>query len=211
MYCLAYEFDFFKRARAANRMDIIRKFRFTARYIDDIIALHNEAIQHYLYKVNVDEQGLAGIYPSCLIIKLEQESAELLRYCDIEIYKQNGNWETTLYSKLDHPPLVGIDHTIYPHHDSFLADSAMYGVVTSHLFRCSRLCSRRGQFIWWGKRVLSVLVDKQYEVKKLQDYSRRFLTKHAYLYGGSWRGLQKDLWTDIKQGWRFKPKPMDST
>jgi len=212
MYCLAYEFDFFKRARAAGRMDIIKGFRFTARYIDDIIALKNEFIQQYLYNENVDAQGLAGIYPSCLIINREQESAVLLRYCDIEIYKREGNWETTLYSKLDHPPLVGIAHTMYPHHDSFLADQAMYGVVTSHLFRCSRLCSTRGQFIWWGKRVLSALVDKQYVVKKLQGYSKRFLVKHEYLYGaGSWKGLQTDLWADIKQGWRFKPKSMDST
>ena len=64
----------------------------------------------------MDEQGLAGIYPSCLI-KLEQESAELLRYCDIEIYKYAGFWEHTLQAGI----LLGIDYDQYPHHASFLS------------------------------------------------------------------------------------------
>ena len=49
------------------------------------------------------------------------------------------------------------------------------------------------------------------EVRDRSMHHKRFLVKHGYLYGGRWRGLQKDLWTDIVKGWRFKPKPMDST
>ena len=205
MFCFAYEFDFLKRARDAQRMDVLKAFRFTTRYIDDIIALWNEAIKRYLYRHDMDASGLRGIYPDCLVIKLEQESTEQLKYCDVRIYKYAGCWETELYSKLDDPPLLGIDHTPYPHHDSFLADKAMYGIATSHLYRCARICSKRSTFIWWGKRMLSVLAEKSYRPILLKRYTKAFLYKHRYLFGGKWKGMQRDLWLDIDGGWRFRP------
>ena len=160
-----------------------RAFRFTTRYIDDILAMANKFIEHLLSARDVYE-GVQGIYRECLVLTTEQEKTDgEVTYLDLEIYKHTDlNHHTTVYNKKLHPPLDKIKHISYPHIESFISRTAKYGVMSSQLVRYARLCSRKESFVFHTRALLTTLLEKQYRFEKLSHTVRAFIFKHPYLF-----------------------------
>ena len=142
-----YELDFARRVVAARRIDVIHHFRFTARFVDDIVALNNKMLTQYLY-VNMSAGGIRGIYPTCIRVTLEQYSFISLNYLDITIFRDPcGVWHTKIYNKRHHAPLNKIKHITFPHIESYISRSCKFDIVTSQLTRFFRICSRKPDFL----------------------------------------------------------------
>jgi hypothetical protein len=99
-----YELDFARRVMAVKRFDIIAHFRFTGRFVDDIVALQNPILSSFISR-NVTFEGIHGIYPDCITITIEQQSYISLDHLDIHIYKYDNTWQTNIYNKKHHKPL----------------------------------------------------------------------------------------------------------
>ena len=74
-FCFLAELKFHRRVLRLKRFDITRAFRFTTRYIDDILAMANKFIKHLLSERDVYE-GIQGIYRKCLVLTTEQEKTD---------------------------------------------------------------------------------------------------------------------------------------
>ena len=182
-FCFLAELKFHRRVLRLKRFDITSAFRFTTRYIDDILAMANKFIEHLLSARDVYE-GVRGIYRECLVLTTEQEKTDgEVTYLDLEIYKHTDlNHHTTVYNKKLHPPLDKIKHISYPHIESFISRTAKYGVMSSQLVRYARLCSRKESFVFHTRALLTTLLEKQYRFEKLAHTVRAFIFKHPYLF-----------------------------
>ena len=183
IFCFMAEIRFMRRLLRAQRFDIIDSFRFTSRYVDDILALANEFIKHLLSEDDTFE-GLRGIYPNFLIVKAEQESTEAVDHLDLHIHKYGPSPALlcSIYDKKLAPPLDKIKHISYPHVESYICNTAKYGVVSSQLVRYARLCTRKEFFIQNARSLLTTLLSKKYERAKLVRTTTAFINKHPYLY-----------------------------
>ena len=193
-----YELDFARRAVAARRIDIIHHFRFTARFVDDIIALNNKMLTQYLY-TNMSAGGIHGIYPTCIRVTLEQYSFVSLNYLDITIFRDaRGVWHTKIYNKRHHAPLNKIKHITFPHIESYISRSCKFNIVTSQLTRFFRICSLKPDFLRVTLDFLEILARKMYPVYLLKRYVRKFVSRHRYMYGvRSPTALFHDLFRDL--------------
>ena len=176
------EYTFMYQLLKFKRYDIVREFRFTSRYVDDILALANEYIKHLLSQAT-KYQNLRGIYPDYLNLTTEQESSEEIHHLDLTIYRHGESFQTKVYDKKLHPPLDQIKHICYPHYESFISRAAKYGVVTSQLVRYARVCSLKESFIDITVWLLKILLTKGYQRKKLERDLTNFIHRHPYLYG----------------------------
>ena len=198
-YMFYYELAFARRLVAAKRFDIIAHFRFTARFVDDIISLMNKLLDSYLY-LHQRTGNIPGIYPDCIEITLEQVSYLILNYLDITIYKHNGVWYTKIYDKRHHHPLNKIKHITYPHIESFISRSCKYNVVTAQLTRFFRICTFKADFLRVSLDFLTILARKHYSIDFLRRYTHKFVRKHSYLYGTrSSTSLVVNLFRDLSK------------
>jgi hypothetical protein len=181
-FCFLAELKFHRRVLRLQRFDITRAFRFTTRYIDDILALSNAFIK-FLLSEDDEHQGVKGIYRRCLVLTTEQETTDEITFLDLEIYKHSSDeHHTTVYNKKLHPPLDKIKHISYPHIESFISRTAKYGVMSSQLVRYARLCSRKESFVFHTRSLLTILLEKGYRYDKLARTTRDFIFKHPYLF-----------------------------
>ena len=101
----------------ARRKDIalfiLRQFRFTCRYIDDILALGNAIIELMLY-VDQNFCGFPGIYPRDLLITAGGQSA-VEAFLDMRLsFLPDGVITTHLYDKLREQKFAGLTHAGSP-------------------------------------------------------------------------------------------------
>ena len=78
LFCFTYEYEFVTRCVDAGRVDLLSKFRFTMRHINDLFSADNSLFEKYIYVSQVDSQGIKGIYPDFLTLNCEQEGQEFL-------------------------------------------------------------------------------------------------------------------------------------
>ena len=77
LFCFTYEYEFVTRCVNAGRVDLLSKFRYTMRYIDDLLSADNSLFEKYIYLSQVDSQGIKGIYPDFLTLNCEEEGQEV--------------------------------------------------------------------------------------------------------------------------------------
>ena len=108
LYLFAYELDFVNRTVGNPAFHhIVHHFRWTKRYIDDLLAIDNPVSENYFYSNSFDASGLVGIDPSCLSLTSEQNSPSEVNFLDLIIFRRNGSGRlhTSIFDKRDYPPL----------------------------------------------------------------------------------------------------------
>ena len=185
-FLFGYEYDFVRRAVSAGKREVLEAFRWTLRFIDDLVSVDNPLFRPFCY-FDITEviDGLAGIYPKFLNLKEESNSELEVDYIDTTIYRVDGvgPYRTRVFDKRDKPPLLGLETDKFPHASSFLSSRSKYGVLTGQLHRFLRINSTKGQYAWWHKRMIRELSKKGYSPYLLRSFSGRFVTSHRYMYG----------------------------
>ena len=126
LFCFTYEFDFISRLIEKNRLDVVSQFRFTIRFVDDLLSCDNPIFDRYLYYSQTDSSGMRGIYPSFLTLKREQMSDVEVSFLDVLIYRAGDVFSTKIFDKREHPPLSSISKLKYPHPSCFLSDQSKF-------------------------------------------------------------------------------------
>jgi len=78
----------------------------------------------------------------------------------------------------------------YPDVNSYLADKAKYGVITSQMYRFSRRCTVRSDFVYNTSLVIHRMLVKGYRWSTVWAYVRKFLGKFGEdMYDGPKVGI----------------------
>ena len=174
LYCFSYEFEFISQLVNLNKIELLKSFKYTLRFVDDLLSLDNPNFSKYLYRSKLTS-GVRGIYPDFLELKIEQDSTHKVTFLDTEIEHVNNRWFTKIYDKREHPPLSSIKQRKYPCPSSFISDTAKFGVITSRLHCFNRICMRREDFIQRANLFLLEFLDKGYSRREVTSYVCRFL------------------------------------
>lgn len=164
-----------------RRKDIARfilfQFRFTCRYIDDILALGNIIIKDMLFETRLF-LGFAGIYPICLGITLAS-AGTTAPYLDMRLYfLPNGLLTTELYDKRREQRFANIQLVRFPHVSSNLSDRCKYNCISGEFHRLRRIVLQQDNFCRELARVQVQLESRGYSSRRLL----RRLHKHCHAY-----------------------------
>ena len=178
LFCYTYEFDFVQQLIDANEIELLRHFRFTARFIDDLLSCNNPVFERYIYRTN-EIDGIRGIYPDFLRLNCEQNSTGKgkVSFLDLTVNFDGDNWFTRTYDKREHPPLSRVNLVRYPHPSCFLSDRSKYGIITSRMHCFGRVCQRRADFIHRARLFLREFQARSYSAREVRRYVVRFLRR----------------------------------
>ena len=186
LFCFTFEREFIKNLIQKNRIDILKKFLLSARYVDDLVSIDNEYAYRFLTTPNdtIVMDGIKGVYPPYLTISQEQSSTSNVSILDACIFKRNSTWITSLYDKREHPPSNKVKNIVYPEVDSFLSNSAKYNVITSQLHRyLLHICSQKFDFLQSAKKLIDYcLKEKSYHERIIFHKVSTFLSNYENSY-----------------------------
>ena len=167
-----------------SAFDLLTIFALTKRYIDDCLSLNNPHFQRFALKSQdeVVENGIHGIYPSCLSLNLEQSSFSTIHFLDVQIQRHKNTWYTSIFDKRKVSPLNKITNVKFPDIDSFLSDGSKYSVLIGQLHRFVRICQRRKDFLFRAHQLISYLIAKGYKRRILFGRTLSFMRKFDFRY-----------------------------
>ena len=174
-FCFTYEYAFIERLVTGGHTVLLSQFRYTLRYIDDLLSGANPEFSNYLSESYVDANGIRGIYPSFLTVTSEQDSTTHVSFLDTYVMFEGGRWFTKLYDKREHPPLSRVKSKKYPHVSCFLSDRSKYGIITSRLYSISRVCQRKSDFVERSRIFLTEFGGRGYRIQQIRSFVVRFL------------------------------------
>ena len=181
LYCFTYELDFMDRLINNSMFDTARKFLNVCRYIDDLLTIDIPDIDNYLYLDSGSNN--IGIYPkSILSLELADDGLNV-PYMDIYI-RQNARRGliSSIYDKRLDSKYSSINVIRYPHVDSFIADTAKYGIVTSQLHRFASRCVLKQDFVYNVALVIYRMILKGYCTRKIWRQVYKFFNSFPYIY-----------------------------
>ena len=124
---------------------------------------------------------------------------------------------TAIYDKRLDAQYADIQVIRYPAHDSYLADKAKYGIVTSQLHRFAERCVLWQDFVYDIALVFHRMTQKGYHSRRLWGFLRRFMVERPGLYDkrgpGCWISRVRRKLGDLRDGvivpgpngWEFGP------
>ena len=125
---LFYEYNYVKEKLKTNHASAL-KWRYTARYIDDLLTINNPSFQNEVHN---------NIYPPQLSLKKTTECPKMASFLDICIHNKDNKLTTSVYDKRDNFNFYIVK---FPHiMDSNIPNKPAYGVYISQLVRICRIC-----------------------------------------------------------------------
>lgn len=201
-FLFTYELDFMRQLVAAasipsapSRVDEARRllwaFRFTRRFVDDLLSIDNADFQAYARydSAAAAEHELHGIYPVELTLALAHAGPEV-PFLDLTLHPASGGTPicpvgaltTSLFDKRRTVPYAGIPIVRFPHISSKLSARCTYGILTSQFIRYSRIILDRDNFVRELAVLLRALTDRGYSFPRLWSMTRRLLGTHLGLF-----------------------------
>ena len=126
LYLFYYEYKFLERLQKDKNYHG-KYFKFTFRYIDDLLSINNKHFREYI----------SQIYPDELELKETTENHMECSFLDIMMYNDNGELKFKLYDKRDEFQFNIVN---YPYMDSNIPLGPAYGVYVSRLIAFARVC-----------------------------------------------------------------------
>ena len=127
LFLFFYEYNYVKEKLKTNHASAL-KWRYTARYIDDLLTINNPSFQNEGH----------NIYPPQLSLKKTTECPEMASFLDICIHNKDNKLTTSVYDKRDKFNFYMVK---FPRMDSNIPNKPAYGVYISQLVRIlCRIC-----------------------------------------------------------------------
>ena len=188
-YLFTYELDFVERLIRLNKLHTLEKFKYTARYIDDVFSGGNPLFQEYavLEKKQIDNENV-GIYPAFLTLNRESGPGHMVHFLDVSLFYsgRSKRIETSIYSKRADPKFQKLRFIKYTHITSKIVSRSKYNTITSQFYRFVRNCSARRFFVYWMALLLRDLIERGYKPKKclntLSQVARKYMFNHHHVY-----------------------------
>ena len=146
-------------------MYIMYHFRFTKRYIDDLLAFTNPLLQILTYRDQL-LGPFCGLYPRTLHLDITGTGCTL-PFMDLCIMldpiRQNPNYlvlTTKLYDKREHGALANIDIVRFPSMATSLSARCIHNVCRAQVIRFCRLIRHYPAFVYRVAHLLHLLILK---------------------------------------------------
>ena len=166
----SYEADFIKSLLSTGKKKLASQFKFTYRYIDDVLSINNPDFENYL----------GQMYPAEPEIKNTPESNTSASYLDLILsIGRDGQLRTSLYDKCDD---FNFHITNFPFLSSNIPSLPAYGVFISQLIRYARDCSSYESFILRAARLSSKLLGQGYVRERLKSSLRKFYGRYGDIF-----------------------------
>jgi hypothetical protein len=176
---------------AARGRLLLNHFKFTRRFVDDLLSINNPFFQNYLYDTQATSaDGIRGIYPPELSIERARSGTEV-DFLDITIFPHLyhargdmplGALSTRLFDKRTTEPYSHVSVVRFPHASSMLSASCKYGILTSQFIRFSRIILHKPDFVLQLANLVCALYAKGYSLKRLCAATHRLLSQHPHLF-----------------------------
>ena len=180
-FLFSYELDFVERLIRFDKIELLKSFMWTRRYIDDVLNINcpEFAKFHTLENIRINDE-FAGIYPKALKLNLEIILGHEVHYLDLKIFynRRSQTFETDIYSKTTDPKFAKLAFCRYPHITSKLSMSCKYNIITSQITRFARLCSTSAYFIKNTCKLITTLQrERGYNLERLLQFTNKTLRR----------------------------------
>jgi hypothetical protein len=176
LYCFTYELDFLERKVREKQYVIAKKSLDNSRYIDDLLTIDFPEFESLRYLPG-------GIYPKHILQLNVADSGDKVPYLDLFIHQNKRRGLVAgIYDKRLDDKFKNIDVIRYPAIDSYLSSKAKYGIVDSQMFRFSRRCSKRRDFVYNTSLVIYRLQLKDYCMHTVWTYVRKFMQNNVTMF-----------------------------
>ena len=188
MYLFYYEYSFLHRAINAPyiRADILKCFKYTGRYIDDLITVNNGLLlqsPELLDNQQQLEDGFRGMYPAYLnLVPEEPQSRGHFLDAAYQFDLGTRRFRLAVHDKRREERYAAVPSLKYPHIASGLSEASKYGVIGSQFHRFARICSDVEAFASACAQLTYELYVKGYIFAKLKRYALKTLGKLLPLF-----------------------------
>ena len=169
IFLYSYEAKFIQTFLSTGRTQLVSKFNFTYRYIDDVFYINNSDFENYL----------GQMYPDELEIKDTSESNTTASYLDFLLsVGRDGQLYTSLYNKRDY---FNFDITNFPLLSSNIPFLPTHGIFISQRIRYARACSSYECFILRAVRFSNKLLRLGNVKERLRSSLKKFYGRYGKL------------------------------
>jgi hypothetical protein len=169
LFLFSYEFKWMNQQLKKKNFKILNKFKYCARYIDDLLLINNNKIM---------EKYKSIIYPSELILTTEDKKNKEVHYLDLNISITKYGFSYNIYDKRDsfNFPIVS-----FPHLSGNIPMSHSYSVFFAQLVRYARGCLHFKDFQQRTLSLTTKLIKQNFKRDKLRSVYKKFFYKYKYL------------------------------
>ena len=168
LFLFAYEYKWLTKKMEEKDFDVLNKFNYCFRYIDDLLCINNDQLM---------DKTMSEIYPKEL--SLTSDDAILnTHYLDLDLDIRNGKMHSKLFDKRDafRFPIVN-----FPDLSGNIPAKQSYGVFVSQLIRYARCCMNESDFVSRTKILVDKLVKQGFKPHILKQVFEKFTMKHFKL------------------------------
>lgn len=192
-----YEYRFLSQPTITRTaVAILRQFRFSKRFLDDLSSFNNAYLTRLLY-VTDTLHGLHGLYPRCLNLSRQQHRhlpANHLPFLDILLVTlivpvkrgrsitMVSRITTRLYDKRDQPAFASVRLSRFVAADSSVNEAAKRNILTGQFHRLRCVILDYDNFCCEMGRLIRALVDSGYDRGTLESVYHNLLSRFPQLY-----------------------------
>jgi hypothetical protein len=151
-----------------ENFDILNRFRFCSRYIDDLLCINNDQLM---------DSYMTKIYPSELSLTSDNATSHS-NYLDLKLEIRNGKIHYSLFDKRDAFDFVIVN---FPDLSGNIPARQSYGVFTSQLIRYARCCQDFNDFRERTLALVGRLVRQHFSIGQLRRTFENFVDCHYEL------------------------------
>ena len=161
LFLFAYECKWLLKQFESKNFDVLNKFNYCFRYIDDLLCINNNQLMD-----NVTSE----IYPEEL--SLTSDDAVLqTHYLDLDLEIRNNKIHSKLFDKRD---AFGFSIVNFPNLSGNIPKKQSYGVFVSQMIRYARCCMDIEDFTFRTKKLVTRLTNQNFNIKKLRQTFESF-------------------------------------
>jgi len=144
-----------------KEFDVLRKFQFVFRYMDDLLCINNDQLM---------DDVMTNIYPKELLLTCGDAVLQS-HYLDLDLEIRNGNIHSKLFDKRD---AFGFSIINFPDLSGNIPNKQSYGVFVSQLIRYGRCCMHAVDFIARTKILVHKLQNQGFKPQQLKRVFEKF-------------------------------------
>jgi hypothetical protein len=169
LFLFSYEFDYLNKLLKQKKFKILYKFRYCARYIDDLLLINND---NFLVSNKHD------IYPIELDLTSDDKCDQQVHFLDLDILITGPCFSYSIYDKRDNFdfPIVS-----FPDLSGNIPSRQSYGVFISQLVRFARGCLLFKDFKSRAILLTTKLLSQHFLLHRLQAAYTKFCFRHKSL------------------------------
>ena len=154
LFLFAYEYKWLLNKFEKKEYDILDKFLYCFRYIDDLLCINNDQLM---------DDITSEIYPEEL--SLTSDDAVLqTHYLDLDLEIRNNKIHSKLFDKRD---AFGFSIINFPDLSGNIPNKQSYGVFVSQLIRYARCCMDIEDFTFRTKKLVTRLINQNFKKKEV--------------------------------------------